>query len=236
MRTFARKKKGSPPHGTDAITGAARVVSGVVPANVPGPAPSAKQRKGQAVGHPAAHSAQPDPYAFDIFDDDDAPGEGSQHDPAFLGSLVARLNSSQSDDGRLNSASPPEHKTGRGPSNMRGAWALGRCVRSSSLLTLLCNLPLRMECWDICKQQETQRSRPGVLRQGAARDECAAASSSFAQLCRNAWMVLCRAGHQAQPWQLHRTVQTSAWKHHSPVTRLLMQCRPLLPESSRSRG
>ena len=128
MRTFVRKRKGGPPSQTDTTTAAvSEKDSAAAPAGSPVQAIGVELRTRQFVRHVAAHSAEPDPYAFDICDKNDhAPGEGSQHDPAFLESLVARSGSSISEDVRRDSGSPPELRAGWGLPH--STWATGRCA------------------------------------------------------------------------------------------------------------
>ncbi len=135
MRTFVRKNKGRPPSQTDTTTAAARGGSVVTSAGSPVQAVGVELRTRQFVRQIAAHSAEPDPYAFDVCDEEQhAPDEGSQHDPAFLESLVARSGSSLSDDAQLDSASPPERRPGWGLPNGSGTWPGGRCAPCNHLL------------------------------------------------------------------------------------------------------
>ena len=147
MRTFARNKKARPASGgaeAAAATSELLSVQARSPIRAQKHAPAQQGGKGTRPGHSAAHAAQPDPYAFDIGDDLAAPDEGSQHDPAFLGSLVARSGASlDGDDGSLHSASPPEQQSGRGPVTFKGALArlsngfpkLNRFATHRSMLT-----------------------------------------------------------------------------------------------------
>ena len=125
MRTFVRNKKLRPADGAEAAAAASGGASSPVKAQKPALEQRGQQvGKGDRGGQSAAHGAQPDPYAFDMGDDLAAPGEGSQHDPAFLELLVARTSASlDGDDASVHSASPPERKAGRGPYTFKGALA-----------------------------------------------------------------------------------------------------------------
>ena len=129
MRTFVRNKKVEPANGAEPAVAAGDSVSVLArsPVKVQKPAPKQRsQQAGEAArgDRTATGSAQLDPYAFDVDDHLAAPGEGSQHDPAFLGSLVARTSASQDGDyGCLHSASPPKREPRRGPVTFKGALA-----------------------------------------------------------------------------------------------------------------
>jgi hypothetical protein len=121
MRTFVRNKKLRPAKGAEAAAaaGSSASASASLPTQINKAAPQLRgQQAGKGVrgGEMAARGSQPDPYAFDMGDELAASREGSQHDPAFLGSLVARASASlDGDDGSLHSASPPERTAARGP-------------------------------------------------------------------------------------------------------------------------
>ena len=134
MRTFVRKKKNGPPRQTDAPSAAARGDGVTVATGSPVQAIAVELRTRHFVRHIAADSAEPDPYAFDVCDEGEhAPGEGSQHDPAFLESLVARSGSSLSEDVQLDSASPPDCRVCL--PNGKGMSASGRCAPQSPACT-----------------------------------------------------------------------------------------------------
>ena len=148
-----RKKKGVPPTQNDTTTAAVNDV--VAPAGSAVQAVGVELRTRQFVRHIPAHSAVPDPYAFDVCDEEKhVPDEGSQHDPAFLESLVARSGSSLSDDVPLDSASPPERRPGGGLPNGTGAWPAGRCALHSHLL-----LQYPACCADCVGTPETRHAR-----------------------------------------------------------------------------